>query len=165
MLLNDGNDIHFTASSGNTSSIDFILSSSSTGSYTEWKVRVLPAINNINYWPIIINIIYRNYSEYYKLPSKWMPKNPKWELYTLLLVYVILKLHISENENVELTIKTLEDIIMTIATQTISITQYVGKKHRFLGRTNPAKLQSETKKKKPPTNTKKNQIYSRSNRV
>lgn len=38
MLLNDGNDTHFTTASGNTSSIDLTLSSSSIGCNSEWKV-------------------------------------------------------------------------------------------------------------------------------
>jgi len=126
MLLNDGNDTHFTKSTGNISTIDLTLSSTSIGSNSEWKV--ITAIFSSDYWPIIINTKYRNNSECHELPPKWKLKNPNWELYTQLTDYEIGKMNIPENEDVELTLETLKNIILTSATKSIGITCYKGKK-------------------------------------
>jgi hypothetical protein len=126
MLLNDGNDTHFTTASGNTSSIDLTLSSTSIGCNSEWKV--IPATYSSDHWPIIINIKYRNNVELYELPLKWNLKNPNWELYTQLTNYELDKLFIPENEDAEVTFATLENIILTSASKSIGITRYKGKK-------------------------------------
>ncbi|KAF0749821.1 putative RNA-directed DNA polymerase, partial [Aphis craccivora] len=119
MLLNDGNDTHFTAASGNTSAIDLTLSSTLIGSNTEWKV--IPAIYSSDHWPIIVNIKYRNSTHIYEIPLRWKLKNADWELYTQLVEYEIEKMNTPVNENVELT---LENIILTTAAQTIGVTHY-----------------------------------------
>jgi hypothetical protein len=68
MILNDGNDTHFTAASGNTSLIDLTLSSTSIGSNTERKV--IPEIYRSDHCPIIINIKYRNNGDTYEIPPR-----------------------------------------------------------------------------------------------
>jgi len=49
-------------------------------------------------------------------------------LYTQLTNYELDKLYIPENEDAEVTLETLENIILTSASKSIGITRYKGKK-------------------------------------
>lgn len=66
--------------------------------------------------------------ELYELPPKWNLKSPNWELYTQLTNYELDKLFIPQNEDAEVTLGTLENIILTSASKSIGITRYKGKK-------------------------------------
>lgn len=67
--------------------------------------------------------------EHYEFPPKWNLKSPNWKSYTQLTDYKFDKLYIPENECIEeVTLETLENIILTLACKLIGITLYKGKK-------------------------------------
>jgi len=80
-------------------------------------------------------------------------------LYTQLTDYELDKLYIPGNEDAEVTLETLENIILTSVSKSIEITQYKGKNPQSPGGTKLMAYLLETKKK-PITSSKIPKIYS-----